>query len=108
MTKKNNELEEYLLSPEHVIRIIDKMVIVVPIKGESNKILFSPNEVSAKIVEYLGQKMSIDSMIKEIVASYNIESDFVKKDINIFLTQLKEFGALIEKSTSEFELDSNA
>ena len=58
--------------------------------------LISLNEVGKYVVELLSQERSIPELVDQITEEYDVSSETAMTDVEAFLQQLREIGALVE------------
>jgi hypothetical protein len=93
---------QYQKDPSMVGRKIADEFILVPIKQNAGDIqcMYSLNSVGARIWELIDGHATVDEITSVIVQEYEVETPQAKTDVIEFLEQMKEVGAVVEKSNS--------
>ena len=66
------------------------------IKEDDNNVMFL-NETSAFIYKLLDDEQSFDSLVEKLTDEYNVDVDTAKKDIDGFISFLKENKCLVQE-----------
>ena len=86
------------LSEEFIMREIAGEHILVPVGAAAAKFngLITMNEVGKYIVEQLAEEHTVQELVNKITAEYDVEAQTALTDVETFLDQLREVGALVE------------
>lgn len=88
------------VSKDFIMREIAGECILIPVGAAAADLnrLISLNEVGKYVVELLSQEHSISELVNQITEEYDISPETALKDVEAFLKQLQEIGALVEES----------
>jgi hypothetical protein len=80
-------------------KIADEFILV-PIRQNAGDLqcMYSLNGVGARIWELIDGHASVEEITSTIVREYEVETPQAKADVVEFLAQMKEIGAVVEKS----------
>lgn len=86
------------VSEEFIMREIAGEHILVPVGAAAAKFngLITMNEVGKYIVEQLAEEHTVQELVNKITAEYDVEAQTALTDVETFLDQLREVGALVE------------
>lgn len=86
------------VSEEFIMREIAGEHILVPVGAAAAKFngLITMNEVGKYIVEQLAEEHTVQELVDKITAEYDVEAQTALTDVETFLDQLREVGALVE------------
>ena len=86
------------VSEEFIMREIAGEHILVPVGDAAAKFngLITMNEVGKYIVEQLAEEHTVQELVDKITAEYDVEAQTALTDVETFLDQLREVGALVE------------
>ena len=86
------------VSKGFIMREIAGEYILVPVVSAAANFngLISLNEVGKYVVELLFQEHSIPELVDQITEEYDVSSETAMTDVEAFLQQLREIGALVE------------
>lgn len=86
------------VSKEFIMREIAGEYILVPVGSAVANFngLISLNEVGKYVVELLSQERSVPELVDQITEEYDVSSETAMTDVEAFLQQLREIGALVE------------
>ena len=83
-----------------VFRQIDDETILVPIKNNVGDMgaIYNLNEVGAYVWGHLDGKKSLSDIKNMIVAAFEVSSEKAEEDLLVFLSELEDIEAVIEKT----------
>ena len=86
------------VSQDFILREIAGEFMLIPVGTVASKFngLITLNETSAVLFKALYKDVSLDDLVTAITSEYDIDQDTVRADIEEFLQQLKQIGALVE------------
>ena len=86
------------VSEDFMMREIAGEHILVPVGAAAAKFngLITMNEVGKYIVEQLAEEHTVQELVDKITAEYDVEAQTALTDVETFLDQLREVGALVE------------
>ena len=86
------------VSEEFIMREIAGEHILVPVGAAAAKFngLITMNEVGKYIVEQLAEEHTVQELVDKITVEYDVEAQTALTDVETFLDQLREVGALVE------------
>lgn len=96
-----NTEEKMIRNPNFIFRkIIDEMVLI-PIKQDVADLnaIFTLNYLGAFIWEKLGEPCTRAQLEEAILAEYDADIQTVKEDLEVFLNEMAEIGAINEAQT---------
>jgi hypothetical protein len=75
--------------------------ILVPVRQNVGDLqcMYTLNGVGARIWELVNGRNTVDDITSTIVREYEVETPQAKADVIEFLGQMKEIGAIVEKSS---------
>ena len=87
------------VSKDFIMREIAGEYILVPVVSAAANFngLISLNEVGKYVVELLFQEHSIPELVDQITEEYDVSPETAMTDVEAFLEQLREVGALVEE-----------
>jgi len=94
----NNEEKRLIRNSDFIFRkIVDEMVLV-PIKQNVADLnaIFTLNEIGAFIWEKLGNPITLTELEEAILADYDADIQTVKRELEVFLHDMAEIGAINE------------
>lgn len=85
------------VSPEFILREIADEYIVVPIGEEAKRIhgVLRLNEEGAFLWKLMEKEQTEETLFDALLNEYQVEADTAKKDISVFLEELKKIGCLL-------------
>lgn len=86
------------VSKDFIPREIAGEFMLVPIGSASTKFngLITMNEIGRFIFDTLSEDLSKQELVDKILSEYEIDEQTASKDLDDFLDQLRQIGALIE------------
>jgi hypothetical protein len=95
--------ECFLRSSNVVSRQMEGETLVVPIRGGVGDLdaIFSFNALGSHLWDLLAQRRSLPEMTEWVVERYEVSHEQASRDIQAFLSELKEAGLVISKSAAE-------
>lgn len=97
MNTENNMIR----NPNFIFRkIIDEMVLI-PVRQDVADLnaIFTLNDLGAFIWEKLGEPFTRAQLEEAILAEYDVDIQTVKEDLEVFLHEMAEIGAINEAQT---------
>lgn len=87
------------VSKDYIMREIAGECILVPVGAAAAKFngLVTMNEVGKYIVELLAEEHTVQELVEKITEKYDVEAQTALTDVEAFLEQLREVGALVEE-----------
>ena len=87
------------ISGDFIMREIAGECILVPVGAAAAKFngLVTMNEVGKYIVELLAEEHTVQELVEKITEEYDVEAQTALTDVEAFLEQLREVGALVEE-----------
>ena len=85
-------------SEEFILREIAGEYMLVPVGQAAARFngLIAINEIGSFLFQALGREQTEDSLVDLIVKEYDIDRETARNDLQSFLTDLRQLGALIE------------
>lgn len=83
-------MSSYIISEN--IAISDSGFVFHPVTGET----FTLNPIGKEILSQIQNGKSLNEISIEITEKFDIEANIVERDLEDFLSQLKNFGIIIE------------
>ena len=80
-----------------VLQQIDDENIVVPIGPDAERLhgIIKLNEAGVLLWNILSEKnVGVDQLVNELIKEYQIDSSVAKKDVDLFLDEMKELGCI--------------
>jgi hypothetical protein len=103
--KKPDTLEDQLIeanerfkrNPDYIFRKIVDELVLIPIHKDVADMdsIFSLNEVGAFIWEQLANPINMEDLKKSIFKEFDVESEALSEDVQSFISDLSEFGAVV-------------
>jgi hypothetical protein len=95
--------ERFLRSSNVVSRQMEGETLVVPIRGGVGDLdaIFSFNALGSDLWGLLEQRRSLPEMTDWVVARYEVSHEQASRDIQAFISELKEAGLVISKTAAE-------
>lgn len=86
------------VSEEYIMREIAGEHILVPVGAAAARLngLITMNEVGKFVLELLQQERSAQELAAKIAEEYDVEPQTALHDVEDFLQQLRQIGALVE------------
>ncbi len=86
------------LSSDFVLRRVVDSAVLVPFGKKMIKFngMLTLNKVGAFIAEKLQEETTAEAIVEAVVERFEIDNDTAARDVETFLTQLRENGALSE------------
>jgi hypothetical protein len=83
-----------------VAREIADELILVPIRHNVGDLayMYTLNGVASRIWELLNGGITVDEIVSVLTLEYEVEAEQAKADVIEFLAQMKEIGAVVEKT----------
>lgn len=88
----------YVRNPDFIFRQIVEEMILVPIVQDvvNMDYVFALNDVGATIWQQLETPQTRENLTQAVLSEYNAESEVIKADLEKFLRELLEIGAIKE------------
>ncbi|MBR5535494.1 MAG: PqqD family protein [Clostridia bacterium] len=83
------------IKPGYILKKVMGSYMLVSTAGEVNT-MQTMNETGAFLFALLQEGMTVDAMAEKMVSEYEVDSATAKKDIEKFVSQLKQAGLLDE------------
>lgn len=83
-------MSSYIVSEN--IAISDSGFVFHPVTGET----FTLNPIGKEILTQIQKGISLEKITIEITEKFDVEKNVVERDLEDFLSQLKNFGVIIE------------
>ncbi len=85
------------VNPLFVLREIADEYVVIPVGDEASRVsgIISLNEQGAFLWKLLDSDQTEETLVDALTEEFDVEADVARKDIQTFLSQLKEIGCLI-------------
>ena len=86
------------LDPDFVLRRVVDSAVLVPYGKKMVRFngMLSLNKVGAFIAETLKEETTSAAIVDAVVARFNVDAETASRDVDAFLAQLRENGALDE------------
>ncbi len=86
------------VSKDFILREIAGEFMLVPVGKAATNFngLITMNEIGDFLFRALEQEQSEEELVEKILQEYDVDRDTAQKDLQEFLQQLRELGALIE------------
>ena len=86
------------VSKDFIMREIAGEFILVPVGSAAANFngLISLNEVGKYVVALLSQEKNVPELVDQITEEYDVSPETALTDVDAFLQQLREIGALVE------------
>lgn len=86
------------VSTDFIMREIAGEFILVPTGAAAAKFngLITMNEVGKFIFQSLSEERTAQQMVSLLTAEYTVDAETVRQDLDEFLQQLRQIGALVE------------
>lgn len=90
--------KKYIRNPNFIFRKIVDETILVPIRQNVEELncIYSINEVGSFIWQKLAEPQDISTLKAAVLTEFDSNPDQVAGDINLFLEELSNFGAVEE------------
>ena len=85
------------VNPLFVLREIADEYVVIPVGEEADWLhgVLKLNEQGAFLWKLMEKDQTEESMFNALMNEYQVEADIAKKDINVFLEELKNIGCIL-------------
>ena len=85
-------------SKDFILREIAGEYILVPVGSAAGKFngLITMNEIGSFIFKMLQEEQTEECLVQMILNEYEIDKETARNDLNDFLNQMREIGALME------------
>ena len=86
------------LSDEFILRRVVDTAVLMPYGKKLVDLngMLSLNSAGAFLAEQLRDETTFDELVRRVVEKFDVEKETAKRDVAIFLEQLKTHGALVE------------
>lgn len=86
------------VSKNFILREIVGEYILVPVGKAASKFngLITMNEMGHFIFQTLQEEQSVEDLVNKITGEYQVDTGTAQRDLEEYLQQLRELGALIE------------
>lgn len=87
------------VSKDFILREIAGEFMLVPVGKAATRLngLITMNEIGQFLFRALEQEQNAEDLVSKILEEYDVDRDTACKDLQEFLQQLRELGALIEE-----------
>ena len=77
-----------VVTESFVIRKVQEEMVLVPLVNNVADMtsVITLNVTAASIIEHLDGKRSIDEIVLQLLATYNVDEELLKEDVTIFVT----------------------
>jgi len=85
-----------VVNESFVIRKVQEEMVLVPLVNNVADMtsVITLNDTAASIIEHLDGKRTIDEVVLQLLATYNVNKELLKKDVTIFITDALSKGVI--------------
>lgn len=85
-----------VVNESFVVRKVQEEMVLVPLVNNVADMtsVITLNETAASIIEHLDGKRTINEVVLQLLATYNVNKELLKKDVTIFVTDALSKGVI--------------
>ncbi len=85
------------VNPQFVLREIADEYLLIPIGEQADRLhgMLKLNEEGAFLWKQMEKEQTEETLFRALLNEYQVEADTAKKDISVFLEELKRIGCLL-------------